>query len=205
MSREIRIRLYALTALAALTLAACTGRDGSRSLTLVGRNDGPNEFSLVPAKPLQQPEDLTALPEPTPGGPNRSDRNPEAEAIAALGGDQGAIFGPSPAADNALLANATRFGVDSDIRRELARDHLDYIRQPRGILRRRISLTPEEYLDAYDFMALDQATMNHLARRVGTRTPAVQPLSISEAAVLAPPPAEQEPGQRPNPPTETDR
>lgn len=191
MSRRNGARIYGLSALAALTLAACADRDASRSLTLAGRNDGPNEFSMVPSKPLQQPEDLTALPEPTPGGANRTDRNPEAEAIAALGGDQGAIAGPSPAADSALLAATARFGVDGDIRRELARDHLDYIRQPRGVLRRRTALTPEEYLDAYDFMALDQATMNHLARRVGTRTPAVQPMSISEAPVLPAPPEAQ--------------
>lgn len=189
-------RTGGLVLLGALVLAGCGGKEGSRSLTLVGRNDGPNEFSLVPAKPLQQPQDLTVLPEPTPGGFNRTDRAPRAEAIAALGGDQNVLAGPIPAADSALLANATRFGVDANIRRDLARDDAEYMRQPRGIWRRR-GVSPEQYLDAYDFMALDQATMNHLSRRVGTRTPGVQPLATSEAPVLAPPPADAGASQRP--------
>lgn len=189
-------RIGGLALLGALVLAGCAETEGARSLTLVGRNDGPNEFSLVPARPLQQPQDLTVLPEPTPGGPNRADRAPQAEAIATLGGDQSVLAGPIPAADRALLANATRFGVDENIRRDLARDDAEYLRQPRGILRRR-GVSPEEYLDAYDFMALDQATMNHVSRRVGTRTPGVQPLAISDAPVLAPPPANAGAAQQP--------
>lgn len=196
MIRQRRGQIGGLVMLAALVLVGCSQNPGSRSLTLVGRNDGPNEFSLVPAKPLQQPQDFSVLPEPTPGGTNLSDRVPRAEAIAALGGNQSVLTGPSPAADNALLANATRFGVDENIRRDLARDDAEYLQQPRGIFRRR-GVSPAQYLDAYDFMALDQATMNHVSRRVGTRTPAVQPLAISEAPVLAPPPAEAGATQEP--------
>lgn len=181
-----------MAVLAAVVLAGCGGDEGSRSLTLLGRNDGPNEFAMVPSKPLQQPEDLTALPEPTPGGVNRADRTPEAEAIAALGGDRGAIAGPSPSADAALLANASRFGVDPNIRAELAFDHQDYMQQRRGFLRRPTS-SPEEYLDAYDFMALDQATMHHLARRVGTRVVGAQPMAVSEAPIMPAPPRPREP------------
>lgn len=184
-------RIGGLAILAALVLTACAGQ-GSRSLTLVGRNDGPNEFSLVPAKPLQQPQDLTVLPEPTPGGTNRTDRAPQAEAIAALGGDQGVLARPSPAADNALLAAATRFGMDENIRGELARDDIEYLQQPRGILRRR-GISPGRYLDAYDFMALDQPTMHRRARQAGARTVGAQPMATSDGPVLAPlPPAGQQ-------------
>lgn len=79
-SKTVRLGL-GLMALAALV--AC-GRKGEMIPNEV--KSGPDEFSIVPAKPLQEPESYTSLPVPTPGGTNRTDATPNADAIIALGG-----------------------------------------------------------------------------------------------------------------------
>jgi hypothetical protein len=66
-----------------LALAACGAFGGLRNSDS-GQN-GPDEFGVLPSLPLEIPSVLT-LPPPTPGGVNRTDRNPVAEAIIALGG-----------------------------------------------------------------------------------------------------------------------
>ena len=67
-----------------LALSACAG-DG-RLMNLVS-DDGPEEFAILPTKPLELPPDLAALPDPTPGGSNITDQTPDADAVAALGGN----------------------------------------------------------------------------------------------------------------------
>ena len=47
----------------------------------------PDEFAILPTRPLSMPQDLNQLPQPTPGGPNITDPNPKGDAVAALGGD----------------------------------------------------------------------------------------------------------------------
>jgi len=70
--------------------------------------------------PLTVPDTLS-LPEPTPGGANRTDPNPTGQAIAALGGRQSAsVAGGVPTRDAALVAHASRNGVEADIRAALA-------------------------------------------------------------------------------------
>jgi hypothetical protein len=76
----------AVIAIAAMvTLAACAG-DRDPQLMNLRSGQGPDEFAIVPPKPLELPENLAELPEPTPGGFNRTDQNPEADAVIALGG-----------------------------------------------------------------------------------------------------------------------
>ena len=65
-----------------LLLAAC----GDKPLhDLDARRKGPDEFLVLPNKPLEQPASYAQLPTPTPGGANLTDRNPRQEAIVALG------------------------------------------------------------------------------------------------------------------------
>ncbi|MGB3408160.1 MAG: DUF3035 domain-containing protein, partial [Jannaschia sp.] len=61
-----------LLALAALTVSACD-RGTPTLFNLRSADRSPDEFSILPTKPLQTPEDLAALPQPTPGGVNRTD------------------------------------------------------------------------------------------------------------------------------------
>ena len=79
-------RAHLVAIVAVLGLAACSERD----ITLhdLRTNSGqPEEFSIVPNKPLQTPESYSALPAPTPGGANRTDQTPLKDAVAALGGN----------------------------------------------------------------------------------------------------------------------
>jgi hypothetical protein len=76
----------AVIAVAAMvTLAACGGK-GDPQLMNLRTGQGPDEFAIVPPKALEMPESLADLPEPTPGGFNRTDQTPEADAAVALGG-----------------------------------------------------------------------------------------------------------------------
>ena len=68
----------------AVALSGCANV-GLRDLRSNG--DGPDEFMILPNKPLQQPDDFAALPAPTPGGANRVDQEPLVDATAALGGN----------------------------------------------------------------------------------------------------------------------
>ena len=56
-------------------LAACNRGVGSQ---------GPDEFSVVPQRPLTIPA-TNALPPPQPGGTNPADPRPRGEAMAAMG------------------------------------------------------------------------------------------------------------------------
>lgn len=104
-----------------LGLAACGNRDRELILTKIKREgNGPDEFTIIPSKPLQQPQDYTALPPPTPGGVNLVDQTPRADGIAALGGNPAALVaGGVPAADGALVSHASRYGVATGIRQTL--------------------------------------------------------------------------------------
>ena len=70
--------------MALIVMAACSR--ASNSVDKDAINQGPDEFSVLPARPLEMPESYSALPAPTPGGTNITDPNPGADAIAALGG-----------------------------------------------------------------------------------------------------------------------
>ena len=103
-------------AIAGASLLAVAGCGGARDkppqlMNLRSSTNGPDEFSIVPPKPLEMPEDLAALPEPTPGGENRTDQRPKDDAVLALGGTPRTASENVPAADGALLAYAGRAGV----------------------------------------------------------------------------------------------
>src|SRR6056297_1156973 len=117
-------RKTVLIFLAATIVAGCGARDDDVTLTRIrNTGNGPDEFSIIPGKPLQAPEDLSALPVPTPGGSNRTDQNPLADGIAALGGNPAAVNAQAPAASNGALVNhANRYGGTPDIRQTLAQE-----------------------------------------------------------------------------------
>lgn len=159
----------------ALGLAAC----GERDITLheLGvRGDGPEEFAIVPPKPLQEPESFTALPPPTPGGTNRTDQTPEADAVAALGGDRTRVKPQSTgvsASDGSLVNYASRNGVNTEIRSQLAQEDLEFRRRA-SIFTWQI-MREDRYYDAYRREAIDPYDILRRFRRAGVRTPAADP------------------------------
>lgn len=113
------MRALSFSVLALILVTACGNTD--RPLRdLRSASGGPDEFAVIPFDPLEIPE-TRALPNPTPGGANRADPTPNADAIRALGGSPAAqIAGGIPAGDAALLAQTNRYGVDPAIRAQLA-------------------------------------------------------------------------------------
>lgn len=154
-----------------LSLVACAGGDrGLRDVRSDGR--GPDEFRVLPVNPLVRPDDL-ALPTPTPGGANRTDPTPVADAVAVLGGNPNALVPVgSPTGDGALINAASRNGVDPAIRQTLASEDAAFRnRQSRfGILRGR-----DRYFSAYARQALDAYAELARFRNAGVATPTAPP------------------------------
>ena len=164
-------------ALAVIVLLAACSRGGEPSLMNAARSSGqgPDEFAIVPNRPLEMPTDLAALPEPTPGGANRADPQPRAQAVAALGGNPGALGRTSvPAADAALFTHATRFGVADGIRDQLAAEDLAFRQANRGRPLERL-FGVNVYYRAYRPMALDRHAELERWRARGLATPAAPP------------------------------
>ena len=65
------IGIPALVMLAGLALAGCNRGGDPILMHLTGSNgNGPDEFAIVPNRPLEMPPDLTALPPPAPDPDN---------------------------------------------------------------------------------------------------------------------------------------
>lgn len=162
---------------AMVTLAAC-GDKGAPQLMNLRSGQGPDEFAIVPPKPLELPQDLAALPDPTPGGFNRTDQNPEADAAIALGGKPGAAGG-IPAGDSALYSHAARFGVEGGIRSQLASEDLDWRRDNNGRILERL-FNVNVYYKAYRKQRLDQQAELARWRALGIRTSSAPPRKPDE-------------------------
>lgn len=151
-------------------LAACGGDSGLRDLRSSG--NGPDEFSVLPQRPLEVPAELT-LPEPTPGGANLTDPTPVADGVAALGGNLDATRrGGVPAADAGLVAGVGRYGVDPAIRATLAGEDAAFrARAGRFSLFRRA----DRYFRAYANQALDAYAELDRLRAAGIPGPSAPP------------------------------
>lgn len=154
-------------------LAACGGDSEPNLLNIKQpRADGPDEFSILPSKPIEIPDDLASLPQPTPGGTNRTDPTPQADIAVAMGGNPAVLA--RTGADGALRSHAGRFGVDPQIRTELAAADLEFRRRNDGRLLERI-FNVNVYFQAYEPFELDQYRELERLRRAGIRTSGVPP------------------------------
>ena len=152
-----------------LGLSACSG--GAPTLmNLRNTESGPDEFGIVPTRELEFPPDRAALPTPLPGGGNRADPTPEADAIAALGGN----VGRAAAGSEGLVAYAARFGVAADIRATLAAEDLEFRSRNEGRILERLFGT-NVYFRAYRPQSLDRYAELQRLRRAGVQTPSAPP------------------------------
>lgn len=169
-----------LILIACTALTACGGikRDPDRTFTLrkIGNtSNGPDEFTIVPNKPLEAPASFVELPEPTPGGKNRTDQTPLADAVAALGGRPGALEDRGVgASDGALVAAASRRGVDPSIRSTLAEED-EAFRYRKWVFSRLRIFGSDEYYRAYEDENLDRRASERRWRRAGAPTPSSPP------------------------------
>lgn len=162
-----------LTITAFTALAACSS--DPHLMNLSSGHDGPDEFSVLPTKPLQMPSDLNTLPAPTPGGSNITDPTPKADAVAALGGRPAALEDRGIAAnDAAIVAYAGRNGAQPGIRSQLAaEDEAWRSRHSRRLLE--VLARTNVYYRAYEPFTLDSWAEMERWRRAGARTPAAPP------------------------------
>jgi hypothetical protein len=179
---RIRFGILGVAAVTALALSAC-GRSETvpQLMHIKSQSRSPDEFAILPTKPLTMPEDVAQLPDPTPGGRNITDPTPEADAVAALGGNPAALTPGNIAAGNGgLVSYATRFGTAADIRTALAAEDLEYRRKNDGRLLERL-FNVNVYYKAYTPMSLDQYLELERWRAAGVRTVGAPPEETAAA------------------------
>ncbi|SHI44678.1 Beta-barrel assembly machine subunit BamF [Shimia gijangensis] len=156
-----------------LLLAACSGDDGIRQLSSNG--EGPDEFRILPAKPLSVPKDFNALPTPTPGGANSTDVDPVGDAVVALGGSRKAANSTSiPGGDAGLVNYSGRLGRAENIRATVAADDAEF-RKKRGRFTNIRIVKEDRYNEVYKKQHLNQYAEQDRWRRGGATTPAAPP------------------------------
>lgn len=165
------MRRAALLAMIPLILGACAN-NGLRNLEDV--SDGPNEFMVQPSKPLEAPTSYTELPAPTPGQANLTDRSALNDGVVAFGGRPEAADAGIPASDGALVQHASRLGVASNIRGELAESDAAFRKRKARFTQFRI-VKVDRYNQAYSREALDANNEAAKWRRAGARTPSYAP------------------------------
>lgn len=166
----MRLTFGVMVLIAATGLSACA-KKGLRELD--ARRNSPDEFMVLPSKPLEAPASYTALPDPTPGAANLTDRNPQAEAVAALGGRLQSSGGV-PAADAALVSAASRHGVDSNIRPELAETDAAF-RKRNAFLANIKLFRVDRYSEVYERETLNADKVARRYRRAGIPVPSAPP------------------------------
>lgn len=172
---------FALGAAFLLSVSACgSSTKQPHLMNLHSQTRGPDEFGVLPTKPLQMPESLTELPAPTPGGSNITDPTPEADAVAALGGNPASLGQETPSSSNAGLVNyAGRLGRSADIRQTVAAEDLEWRRTHDGRFLQRLFGTTV-YYKAYSKMSLDQYAELEYWRARGVRNVGAPPESVAK-------------------------
>jgi len=165
------MRLIVCALIAVTVLAACENK-GLRQIQ--PRGEGPDEFLIVPAKPLETPESFSALPAPTPGGFNRTDQRPLEDSVASLGGQRSSPNAPIPGADGALVNHASRFGRDASIRATLAAADAQFRKRQSRLTQIRI-IQEDTYAQAYRREAIRPGRVAEQFRRAGIPTPTAPP------------------------------
>lgn len=165
--------LILLALAATVGLSACGNKGNMMNLRATGR--GPDEFAILPTKPLVSPSDYSNLPEPTPGGANASDPTPIQDATAALGGNPKLLTTAGVTrGDVGFIQAASRYGVSGNIRTALAEEDREFRSKNRGkVLERLFGVTV--YFSAYKDQTLDRHAELKRLRRAGVRTPAAPP------------------------------
>ena len=169
------MRAFAVTiGLAALVgLTACS--DDRGLMNLRSTSAGPDEFAILPTRPLAMPPDLAVLPAPTPGDGNITDPTPVADAVGALGGNPAGLNDRGiGAADQPLVAHAGRRGTDPAIRTELAQADADRRSRSGRRLFERLFGT-NVYMRTYQPMRMDAQTEQDRWQRAGAQTPSAPP------------------------------
>ena len=153
-----------------LVLAGC----GTTNLRKMESDDkGPEEFTVVPLKPLEQPSDYATLPKPENAAPSITDPTPIADAITALGGTVDSRNTTRvPSSDKALIQRTDRFGTTPNIRAMLALEDAQF-RENKTKIRQSLFQPRDPYSQFYEAETLDAFAELQKFRAAGVTTPAV--------------------------------
>jgi len=176
-----RLSLRRVCVLAVLIAPALLAACGNRPMmNLTSSQQGPDEFGIVPGKPIVIPDDLTALPPPAiPGTGSRTDPTPNADAVAALGGSPSRLERDGQTPDGTLVAATGRYGTDPEIRGQLGIADLQFRDRNQGrFLERVAGITT--YFNAYERQSLDQTRETLRFRRAGAATPGAPPPPLDD-------------------------
>ena len=124
-------------------LAGCSEGGLAGRLRSSGVGSTPDEFLVLPTKPLEIPENLAALPPPRPGAPNRVD--PRAGGRRRGGADGAAGAPPGRRPGGTLIARAGP--VDPQIRSRLASEDVVYRDENQGLLLERLTDNSPDWID----------------------------------------------------------
>jgi hypothetical protein len=151
-----------------ISLSACEG----------GPQKGPDEFGVLPTKPLEYPEDTSTLPAPNAGGINRADQRPLEDGAVALGGKADRLTGTTIFSHETALLSATgRHGITSDIRNVLATEDADFRKRNKGrILERWVGA--DIYNLRHKEFRLDEYAELLRLQKLGIRTPTAPPKGV---------------------------
>lgn len=162
----------AMVVLAPLALAACGEGGVAGALRASGATSTPDEFMVLPTRPLEMPESFATLPPPTPGRVNRVDYQPHVEAIAGLTGAPG----PAGNANGAALV-AQAGPRQPGIRQALAVEDVEWRDTHHGLLIPRLIAKDKETV-TYQPMILDAASEFRRLRAAGVEQPPAPPQSL---------------------------
>ncbi|MBN2761295.1 MAG: DUF3035 domain-containing protein [Rhodobacteraceae bacterium] len=169
----LRQGIFAIAGCAVLALGACSGSDQPILMHAAAQDREPDEFGILPTKPLEMPDSLAELPAPNPGGTNRVDPQPRADVAVALGGNPArAVAGGG--VDGGIANYAARFGRNDGIRAQLAAEDLRFRQDNNGRLLERL-FSVNVYHNAYQGMWLDKYSELERWRRAGAQTPSAPP------------------------------
>jgi hypothetical protein len=171
--RSRRTLAAATLLLAAAALAGCGGRGPAGVLRSAGVAGTPDEFMVLPTKPLEMPENLAALPPPLPGATNRVDHRPHEEAVAGLTGR------PALATTNGAALVARAGPVDPNVRTELAVEDAQWRATHHGLFFERM-FTRDKATVVYKPMVLDAPAELERLRRMGVEVPPPPPAVMEQ-------------------------
>ena len=148
-----------------ISLSACKG----------GPQKGPDEFGVLPTKPLEYPKYLATLPEPNARGINRADKRPLEDGVLALGGKAERLNSTNISqGESALITAVGRYGVSADIRNVLSDEDAEFRKQNKGkVLERWVG--SDIYTRRYKDYRLDEYAELLRLRKLGVRTPTAPP------------------------------
>lgn len=168
-----RTRWLAAALAGPLVLAGCQNGGVAQGLRSAGVAGTPDEFMVLPTRPLEMPQDLAMLPPPTPGTSNRVDYHPHEQAVAGLtgrptlttAGGEGLVVAAGP--------------VDPGVRTELAAEDVAWRATNHGRLLERWFTNDRDSL-VYRPMLLNVPETFDQMRAAGKAVPPAPPGALSE-------------------------